>query len=215
MWNEWGQMMSEGLGLWPGTKWIFALPSWLVPFLGFAPLLFVVAVKLLIELRAPRLSKQYKGLWPGDLFLSIAVGALLLGTTDYVPPASISPFWRSPLWDVFTVVLMMVAVLPLAIIEYASAIRDKDDPRSWTYTVYQLNTPSCLAHRLATVAYVYLITKVDLVALFAFGVPPFLKAIFIGGMIAWGYCVYLDNAMPRPTDLDAIHPRQKAWFRLA
>jgi hypothetical protein len=211
------EALGSALGLWPGTRWLLTvLPVWLTPgLLGFAPLDLWLAAKLFIELRLPKLQAQYKGLWPGDVFLGGALWALISGVVFYVPPGTISSFWRSHWWDAATAIVIVLAVVPLAVIEYISAIRNRHNPKPWTYTLYQLHTPSCLAHRVSMALGAYVLMKFGIVSFATAGVPWVLKLLGIAGLLAWAYCAgYLDNFKPRPTDLGAIHPRHKAWFRL-
>jgi hypothetical protein len=208
------EQLANALGLWPGTQWLLTLLP--APHLAFVPLAVTLGLwlflKTCVELRRPQFGKQYKGLIPGDVFLSFAVGILMTGLAFYATPKLIGGFWRSPLWDALTILVILVIVLGLAWSEYKVAITDPNNPRSYTLT--QLHSPTCLGHRVSMLFMTYLIMKVAIPALFIGAVPPLVKILAILGFLAWVYCVFLDNTRLRPYDLDAIHPEERAWFRI-
>lgn len=204
------EQLARALGLLPGTQWLLtAFPTWLLP---FVPLLASLGLWLVltvgVEFRRPQFSKQYKGLWPGDLFLSLSLGALIIGLVFYTQPEQIGAFWRSTAWNLFTLFAVVLFVGGLAAFEYIATLSKSSLAR--TYTLYQLHTPTCLGHRLTMAVMTYLFMKVGVPAMFN---APWPFAVFAGLTLAfWAYCVYLDNTKPRPRDLGAIHPLNGAWF---
>lgn len=211
--------LTEKLGFWPGTEWLLTLfPHWLLPAVGlFLTIGLLAGAKLVLEWRTLRLDSQYKGMWPGELGISISLGAMIAGLLYYAGPV-ISPFWRSTAWDVITACTVFVAVVPLAVAEYYFAFKHRHTPDyvrpRHVYTFSQLHSPSCLVHRFGMAAVAYLFAKVWVVAMFTGSVPPLLKLVAIAGVMLWLCGLFYDNFVERPDDLDDVHPYRGAWFRI-
>lgn len=207
--------LAEQLGLMTGTQWMLtAFPAWmllLVPFI--LSIGFYTVLRVCVELRAPRLYMGYKGHWPGEAFLSFAIGLLMVGMAFYASPV-VSPFWRSLAWNILTIIVVLGLTGTIAAIEYGRAIKYRkyrfapDD----VYTLYQLHTPTALGHRVSTLVLSYLFMKVGVVALCTGGVPVTLKLAAIVLLSAWVVCVIKDNSGTRP-ELENVHPVSRAWFQ--
>jgi hypothetical protein len=205
----------RGFGLWgPIEQLLLNMHPALLMCLGFTPLALTLGAVMLVELRPPELNKQYLGIWPGDLFLGAGIGFPLIALPhhSYYSLGEVGWFWRSGWWNAATIVMMAGVVLALAVPEYVSAI--KYPYKAWSYTLYQLHTPSCLAHRVS-MAFIPLVLMKVVLPLLAFAALAIeLKAGWLAGMIAWACCaMWLDNRRMRP-NLLIIHPLSRAWFRL-
>lgn len=207
--------LAQQLGLLWGTHWMLTLfPAWmyiLVPMV--LSLGFMLFLRIFVEFRRPELHKQYKGLWPGDVFLSLSLGLLIVGMAFYASPV-VSPFWRSPLWNAVTLLVVVVVVLALAIPEYVVAFRyrkRKFERPDYAYTPYQLHTPTALGHRVVMAVFTYLFMKVGAVAVATGAVPWELKLMALILFLCWAGCVVLDNFRTRP-NLSDVHPASDAWF---
>ena len=209
------RVLADNLDLWHGTQWFFAFPAWaiiLMPLiLAFVPYVFA---RCIIEFRPLALHKQYPGFWPGELFYGLALGLAAVGMLFYASPV-VSQFWHSTGWNLVVAVVSGASFILLWVFEIAVSIKNRGlhpvdrDPKA--YTMYQIFTPSSLAHRWIMFLYAYLFMKVGVVALFTAAVPIWLKCAMLGLILAWMYCVKLDNTRKRP-NLDDIHPRSNAWF---
>jgi hypothetical protein len=204
------EQLVAALGLLPGTQWLLtAFPTWLLPFVPLlASLGLWLVLKTAVEFRRPQFGKQYKGLWPGDLFLSFSLGVLIIGLVHFTRPDQIGAFWRSTSWNLLTLLAVVIFVGGLAAFEYIATLSKSSKTR--TYTLYQLHTPTCLGHRLSMAVLTYLYMKVGIPALFSVPLPHVVFALVMLGL--WLICIYVDNTRPRPRDLGEIHPYNGAWF---
>lgn len=209
--------LAERLDFWPGTQWTLTIfPFWMVVLapliLAFGPYLFA---RIFIEFQSPKLHKQYRGLWPGDLFFGSALGLAVAGMAFYASPV-ISHFWHSIFWNMVVAFVCLVALFGLWAVELNVAIKnrklsdDKRDPKA--YTVYQLFTPTSLVHRYIMFLYAYFFMKVGVVAMCTSAVPLWMKLAMALLFLAWAYCaLWRDNTQIRPNLAD-VHPTSRAWF---
>lgn len=201
-------------GLLPFMDWLLTGPLWLQASMGLMVLFVPIGVGvLLIEQRIPKMSRQYLGFWPGDLFLAVAWILAVLALN--MAPPQVYGWWQDDLWPYGIAGLAVLACSAMAVVEFTAAYRDYESrgkqrpPRA--YTPYQLWTPSNMAHRLSQFVLALGLLQV-MVAGFSASPSPLLSIAILLFFLGWFSCVGLDNFVDRNIDLHLIHPKYGAWF---
>lgn len=203
---------SDKVGLFPTFRWIVdSLPRWLA--LVFGALVtsgMLVLLAVAVEGHIWRPSVQYKGVYPGDLFLSLAFGAAVYGVVYYLP-ASTQGWWQERWWHWTALVMGFGLVLILKSAEIYFTITEPNKPG--VYNWGQHLSPTMLWHTFIIPVLGYLTLTLAAAVLFSSAVPWWLKALVLAGLLGWTTCaVILDNILPRP-DVNLIHAPDGWWWQ--
>lgn len=200
---------SWALGTLPGLRWLVD-GRWAPAMPLFVSLVIPFLLAVGLEWRVPSLLHQYKGAFPGDLFLSIA-GAYAI-CTAILCLRRYNRWYSRRAWHVFALGFGLVYAAIFAYGEVMNTIHQWVPSAAYTWP--QIFSPTHLYHLLVTIpVFGYLFwTVVVPVWIHAPWRPwPIVARVIIVLMIvAWAYCAfYVDNHVARP-DLSEIHGE---WFR--
>jgi hypothetical protein len=198
---------SSRLGILPGLRWtvdwrwaVFmpALISLIVPFL----------MGLALEWRVINPLQQYKGVIPGDVFLSIAGGIAISLAIHHLDRPFYPKWYQLRWWHVTGLVFGAGFAAFFWYGEIQNTIH-----QYWpdaAYTVAQLVGPTHLYHTVIVVLFGYLFFAVIIPVMIHVPRQFWLSKVMILLLIAgWVFCfAYWDNNHPRP-DLDEVHGE---WF---
>jgi hypothetical protein len=201
---------SSNLGIIPGLRWMVHNPRW-SPWLPALVMLIVPELLAIgLEGRVANPSKQYLGVFPGDLFLSFAVGAAFWLAIRYLNRSDNKRWYRSRLWHASCVTFGLLLAGSAFYGELNNTIH-RYMP-SAAYTQAQFVSPTNLFHYIIVAVMSYLLLAVALPALIH--APNrdglwVLKTLIILSIVIWMVCaVILDNTLPRP-NLNDVHGE---WF---
>jgi hypothetical protein len=160
-----------------------------------------------LEGRVANPLKQYLGVFPGDLFLSAAVGASFWLAIHHF---NLSRFkLRSNPWWQATCVMFGLGFAGFVFWGELQNTLHRYVPAA-AYTKAQLVSPTNLFHYSIVAVMAYLLWTVVLPALIA--APRkfwWLKILIVLALVGWAVCaIYLDNTLPRP-NLGDVHG---TWF---
>lgn len=200
-------MTPRTLGIVPGLQWMLARPRrspWL-------PALIMLAVPVLLavtlEGRVPNPFKQYLGVFPGDLFLSFALGASFWLAINHMRPSS-RQWYQDWVWHVWCATFGLMFAGLVFYGELQNTIH-RHVPAA-AYTPEQFVSPTNLFHYIIVAVMAYMLWAVTLPALIH--TPRrfwLLKLLVVLALLGWAICaLWLDNTLPRP-DLADIHGE---WF---
>jgi hypothetical protein len=180
------------------APWLPALIMLVVPEL--------IAVGL--EGRVANPLKQYLGVFPGDVFLSFAVGASLWLAINHLEPGSRKLWYQSWGWHVWCIVAGVGFAGFVFYGEITNTIHRYVPSAAYTWP--QFLSPTNLFHYGIVVVMVYLLWAAVLPTLIR--TPRrfwWLKVLIILALLGWAICaVWLDNTLPRP-NLGDVHGQ---WF---
>lgn len=202
----------------PLWDWAFNGPMWLtLAAAGVMVLSVLLGLAVLVEGRLPDPRHQYSGVLPGDLFLAVGYALLAYGAL-YRTPAVVHGEWQSWWWQACTLVAAASFPVVMGFLEYKAAFRYRNAATKppYVYTFKQLNSPTCLGHRVLLFTLAYLLLHLIPAAMWAKGVPGW-STLFGGAfLMAWLFCFgVIDNSVlctrPRPP-LGKVHPLDGGWF---
>jgi len=195
---------SERIGLLPGFSWIADKSIWLAMSFGFiATIGLLYAVAMLIEGRVPRVTAQYKGVFPGDLFLATSVAASMYVAHCKLPDVH-GAWYQSRTFHYSALLLGVVLVVGLKVAEITATIKMPGQPGVYSWN--QQLSPTMLAHTAIVPVMAYLTVVSAAAALSTASISWWLKAVVVAGILGWILCaVVLDNILPRP-NVTLIHP---------
>jgi hypothetical protein len=188
------------------TLWLPALIMLIVPEL--------LAIGLEGRVADPR--KQYLGVFPGDLFLSVAVGVGLWLAIRYLNRSSGDKRWhQSWQWHAVCVAVGLLFAGSVFYGELSNSIH-RFVPEA-AYTQAQFFSPTNLFHYGIVAVMCYLLLAAVLPALIHAPNRDWLwvlKTIIILCLLAWMVCaVILDNSLPRPNLADVHGEWFGGWWR--
>jgi hypothetical protein len=196
------------LGIVPGLRWMLASSRWS----PWAPALIMLVIPELIAIglegRVANPFKQYLGVFPGDLFLSFAIGSAFWLAIYHMAPSGRQRWYASWQWQVWCVVSGLMFAGSVFYGELSNTLyRHVPDA---AYTQAQFVSPTNLFHYVIVAVMSYILWAVVLPALIH---SPrrfwWLKALIVLALLGWAVCaIVLDNSLPRP-NLDDVHGE---WF---
>jgi hypothetical protein len=207
--------------------WLLSGPRWRGELVGvFILLVGLFAVALFIEGRRLILAKQYKGMFPGYLFLGGAYALAYAQVSRYLP-AQTGRWYQSAYAQMAYAAVGVLFFLALTVPETIACLKYYDAPPSvrpkGVLTLRELLSPAKIYQNVVNNGLLpYLLASLLAPALFA--VPGQVVAkVLIGVMLAvWGYlALWYDNRRPRP-DMIYIHVDDgwpifqrplRRWFR--
>lgn len=200
-------MTSRTLGIVPGLRWMFSNPR-LAPWVPAAIMLIVPELLAIgLEGRVANPFKQYLGVFPGDVFLSIAIGAAIWLAINHFDPHRFRQ--RLNVWWQLACVALGLGFAGFVFYGELQNTLHRYVPAA-AYTKEQFVSPTNLFHYLIVAVMTYLLWAVVLPALV---VAPkrfwWLKVLIVLALVGWATCaIYLDNTLPRP-NLGDVHG---TWF---
>lgn len=191
------------LGIVPGLRWMLASSRW-SPWLPAVIMLIIPElIAIFLEGRVANPLKQYLGVFPGDLFLSFAIGAAFWLAIHYLAPSG-RQWYSSRLWQAWSVAFGLLFAGSVFYGELSNTIH-RYVPEA-AYTQAQFASPTNLFHYAIVAVMSYMLWAVVLPALIH---SPrrfwWLKALIVLALLGWAVCaIVLDNSLPRP-NLDDVH----------
>lgn len=201
-------MTPRDLGIVPGLRWMLAHPRW-SPWLPAVIMLIIPELlAICLEGRVANPFKQYLGVFPGDLFLSFALGASFWLAINHLKRGERPRWYRNRVWHAWAIMfslgfagLVFYGELQNTIHRYVPAA---------AYTPEQFVSPTNLFHYGIVAVMAYLLWTATLPALIH--TPRrfwWLKVLIVLALLGWAICaMWLDNVLPRP-DLADVHGE---WF---
>jgi hypothetical protein len=198
----------SNLGTIRGFRWMVNNPRWSPWWPALIMLIVPELFAIGLEGRFANPMKQYLGVFPGDAFLSFAVGTGVWLAINHLPHYDHKRWYQGWQWHAWC----MATGLAFAGSVFNGELQNMLHRYlpSAAYTKAQFISPTNLFHYLIVVVMVYLLWTVVLPALiYAPRRFWWLKALIILALLSWAVCaIVLDNSLPRP-NLDDVHGE---WF---
>lgn len=196
------------LGIIPGFRWMIASPRWS----PWAPALIMLVIPELIAIglegRFANPLNQYLGVFPGDLFLSFAIGAAIWLAIYHLKPSGKRWWYQSWQWHAGCALFGVMFAGSVFYTELSNTLYQHIPEAA--YTMAQFVSPTNLFHYLIVAVMSYLLGSVVLPTLIY--TPRrfwWLKVLIVLALLSWAVCaILLDNILLRP-DLSEVHGE---WF---
>lgn len=200
-------MTPRTLGIVPGLRWMLANPRW-APWLPALIMLVIPEVLAIgLEGRVANPLHQYLGVFPGDLFLSFAVGASFWLAINHLKPSR-RCWYQRRMWHALCAAFGLGFASSVFYGELQNSIHRYVPSAAYTHA--QFISPTNLFHYGIVALMSYILWAVALPALIY--TPRrfwWLKVLIVLALLSWAACaLWLDNTLPRP-DLSDVHGQ---WF---
>lgn len=201
------------LGIIRGLRWMINSPRrspWLP-----AVIMLIIPELLAIGLegRVANPFRQYLGVFPGDLFLSFAVGAAFWLTIHHLALSGDKRWYQGWQWHAWCVTFGLLFAGSVFYGELQNSIH-RYVPAA-AYTRAQFLSPTNLFHYGIIVVIGYMLWAVVLPTLIY--TPRrywWLKVLIVLALLSWAVCaMWLDNNLPRPNLADVHGQWFGGWYR--
>jgi len=206
-------LTSNNLGIIRGLRWMLSNPR-LAPWWPAIVMLIVPELLAIgLEGRVANPLKQYLGVFPGDLFLSFAIGAGFWLAIYHLNTCDRKRWHQTWWWQVWSVTFGLVFAGLVFWGELQNTLHHYVPAAA--YTKAQFVSPTNLFHYSIIAVMAYLLWAAVLPTLI---VTPrrfwWLKALIVLALLGWATCaIYLDNTLPRPNLGDVHGVLFGGWYK--